>query len=218
MKKFIFLFFIFVCAFFLLACDKDNKEKMAVDSFSIKVDEYIGINKTYELKAFDRKGNKIEVEWTVDDDSLASIEGNTIKGLSNGIITVTATYQGVPVEAFCVVDNVKTIKYELDGGTCDNLEEEIFESKVYKLPTPVKEGFNFLGWYSNQSFSGSPVTELDSKNFTISTLYASWHSEEYEIKYIRTQFEEMYFVPSLKKHLSLFLRIRAYYVIMIIRL
>ena len=186
MKKFIFLFFIFVCAFFLLACEKDNKEKMGVDSFSIKVDEYIGINKTYELNAFDRKGNKIEVEWTVDDDSLASIEGNTITGLICGIITVTATYQGVPVEAFCVVDNVKTVKYELDGGTCDNLEEEIFESKVYKLPTPVKEGFNFLGWYSNQSFSGSPVTELNSKNFTISTLYAYWHSEEYEIKYTLT--------------------------------
>ena len=182
MKKFIFLFFVFLCSFILIACKDDKKDNSDVD-FTVKVNEYIGIDKTYNLEAYDKDGKLIEAEWSIDDESIASIDGSTITGLDKGILTITATYKGKKVEAFCVVDNVKTIKYELDGGTCDNLEEEIFETKVYSLPTPVKEGYIFLGWYSNQSFSGNAVSELNSKNFSISTLYAVWHSEEYEIKY-----------------------------------
>lgn len=187
MKKFTFLFFVFVCVFLLFGCgdEKENNNKEIIE-FEIKVNEYIGVNKSYALEAFDKEGNKIDVEWSVDDEEVASISNNQITGLNPGIVTVTAKKGDNVKEAFCVVDNVKTIKYELDGGTCDNLEEEIFESKVYKLPTPVKEGFTFLGWYSNQSFSGNVVTELNSKNYSITTLYASWHSEQYEIKYVLT--------------------------------
>lgn len=184
MKKITFLFFVFLCVFLLFGCgDKKNND---INDFEIKINEYIGVNKTYVLEAFDKEGNKINVEWSVDDEEIANISGNQITGLNPGIITVTAKVGENVKEATCLVDKCKTITYELDGGTCEGLEDEIFENKKYSLPTPTRDGFIFLGWYSNPSFSGNQISELNQKNFSISTLYAKWHSEQYEIKYVLT--------------------------------
>ena len=183
MKKFGLFILVLLVSIILFGC-KGKKEETNTANFNIKLNDYIGIDRTYDLVAVDDNGNIIDAQWSIDDESLATLEGNKITGLSEGLLGVKASYKGKEVEKIVVVDECKTIKYELDGGTCDLLEEEIFKSKTYVLPTPTKEGYNFLGWYSNPTFSGNAVTELNSKNFSISTLYALWHSEKYEIKYV----------------------------------
>ena len=40
-----------------------------------------------------------------------------------------------------------TISYDLDGGTCEGLVETFTDPAAVTLPTPTKEGFEFLGWY-----------------------------------------------------------------------
>ena len=182
MKKFGLFILVLLVSIILFGCKKDEKENNV--NFNIILNDYIGIDRTYDLVAVDDNGNSISVEWSIDDDSLAVLEGNKITGESVGLLGIKASYKGNNVEKIVVVDECKTIKYELDGGTCDLLEEEIFKSKTYVLPTPTKEGYVFEGWYSNPTYSGTVVTELNSKNFTINTLYALWHSEKYEIKYV----------------------------------
>ena len=41
------------------------------------------------------------------------------------------------------------INYDLDGGLCNDLELEFKHNEIVILPTPVKEGFTFIGWVSN---------------------------------------------------------------------
>ena len=61
-----------------------------------------------------------------------------------------------------------TISYNLDGGSCDNLVLEFEEDDFPTLPEPVKDGFNFLGWYEGET----KVTEINAnKNYE---LVAKW--------------------------------------------
>lgn len=48
---------------------------------------------------------------------------------------------------------------------------EVYGHQV-KLPVPVREGFQFMGWFVNPDGSGEKVSELTVKADT--TLYASW--------------------------------------------
>lgn len=53
-----------------------------------------------------------------------------------------------------------TITFNTDGG--NNIEQIVVENGVItNLPTPIKEGYNFLGWYSedNKYDVGSGITE-----------------------------------------------------------
>ena len=186
MKKFGFLFLLIISLFMFIGCKNDNNEPGEGD-FNILIDDYIGLNNTYDLKAADKAGKKINVTWSLDDESVATIEGDKITTIDIGIIEISASYKGKVVTKIVVVEEGKKIKYELNGGTCDGLQEEVFKSQTYILPIPVKSGYVFEGWYSNSAFSGTPVTEISAKNFNITSLYALWHSEKYEIKYVLTR-------------------------------
>ena len=49
-----------------------------------------------------------------------------------------------------------------------------YVTSAYTLPTPVHpSGYEFLGWYDNAEFAGSPLTTIPA-NWT-GTLYAKWH-------------------------------------------
>ncbi|MBP5408406.1 MAG: N-acetylmuramoyl-L-alanine amidase [Bacilli bacterium] len=186
MKKLGFLFLLIISLFMFIGCKNDNNEPSEGD-FNILINDYIGLNNTYDLKAVDKDGKELNVTWSLDDESVATIEGDKITTIDIGIIEISASYKGKVVTKIVVIEESKKIKYELNGGTCDGLQEEVFKNQTYVLPTPVKSGYVFEGWYSNSAFSGTPVTEINSKNFNITSLYALWHSEKYEIKYVLTR-------------------------------
>ena len=59
------------------------------------------------------------------------------------------------------------------GGGSVSLPTSV--SAPYTLPTPVHpNGYKFLGWYDNPSFSGSPLTVIPAG--WIGTLYAKWQT------------------------------------------
>ena len=64
-----------------------------------------------------------------------------------------------------------TYAFDVNGGESqENVELE--EGQSYNLPNPTKEGYLFLGWYDNASFSGDPITSITaSKDMTF---YAKW--------------------------------------------
>lgn len=59
------------------------------------------------------------------------------------------------------------------GGGSISLPTSV--SVPYTLPTPIHpEGYKFLGWYDNPSYSGSPLTVIPAG--WIGTLYAKWQT------------------------------------------
>ena len=67
-----------------------------------------------------------------------------------------------------------TVTYDLDGGTCEGLVEKFTDPAAVALPTPVKEGYNFLGWYEGET-KVEALTEA--KNYE---LKAKWEKVETE--------------------------------------
>ena len=185
MKKYAYLLLVFALIFTLVGCKKENDKKDTDANITIQAPEYLGVGKSVEVKAVDEKGNEVNVEWSIDDYTVATISSNNLTGNTNGILTLTATFKGKTYDAYIVVDTMKTINYELNGGNGDNLETEFFASVGMTLKEPTKEGYKFLGWYSNPSFSGDAVTQVTGKS-VFSKLYAKWHSEEFEITYVIT--------------------------------
>ncbi|MBO5102904.1 MAG: InlB B-repeat-containing protein [Clostridia bacterium] len=74
-----------------------------------------------------------------------------------------------------------TVSFNSNGGSsCASITVD-GNTAYGTLPTPVRSGFAFGGWYKNSDFSGSPVTASDivTENHT---LYAKWRA--YEVTFV----------------------------------
>ena len=75
--------------------------------------------------------------------------------------------------AACGGQDVKkySLSFETNGSSAIQAES-VAEGNKYTLPTPTREGYEFVGWYGSADFSGSPITEItvtaDAK------FYAKW--------------------------------------------
>lgn len=77
-------------------------------------------------------------------------------------------------------DAYYTVSWNLNGGSWAGEEpQETFDinNSIDILPTPVKDGYTFLGWFENDL----PVEELELKNYD---LIAKWHSNSGETIYV----------------------------------
>ncbi|MBO5817647.1 MAG: InlB B-repeat-containing protein [Paludibacteraceae bacterium] len=52
----------------------------------------------------------------------------------------------------------------------------------FTLPTPVKEGYTFGGWYESSTFSGSAVTEIEAGTTGTKEFWAKWTAEQYTVQ------------------------------------
>ena len=66
------------------------------------------------------------------------------------------------------------ITYNLNGGGAVCETETVFNENAHVLPTPIKEGYFFLGWYENENFEGSPISVIPKGNENDFTLYANY--------------------------------------------
>ena len=63
--------------------------------------------------------------------------------------------------------------FDADGGTVTPQKKPvIYNDKYHKLPVPVKEGYKFLGWYTESGNQVTDKTIVSSENSH--TLYAHW--------------------------------------------
>ena len=97
-----------------------------------------------------------------------------------------------------------SITYHIDGGTLlDNYLETftVLSDLPYTLPIPIKQGFNFVGWYETADFSGEPITEIPKDSLRNYTLYAKYTDEqllEFELSFDGTYYSVVGYKGSLQ--------------------
>lgn len=156
------------------------------DDISIKV------GKSYTLKATvypDNATNK-KLKWESADTSIATVDSNgRVVGIGDGMTMVYAeATDGSGQSASCEVyvsaepsptptpDKKYTVTFDSQGGSHVS-SQTVKEGTTISLPTPTRDGYKFLGWYT-EADGGSKVTSLTvTKNVT---LYAHWEKESSE--------------------------------------
>ena len=75
--------------------------------------------------------------------------------------------------AMCEIDTY-TIVYNSNGGTEYADGSYTIESDTITLPVPVRDEYEFDGWYDNADFYGSPITEITYGSYGDKEYYAKW--------------------------------------------
>lgn len=74
---------------------EEGGETAAVSISHTDVTLHISSDKSFTLRLKDAEGNTLEVEWTAEDPTFVTIEGNKITGIAVGTTNVSCTYEGV---------------------------------------------------------------------------------------------------------------------------
>ena len=79
---------------------------------------------------------------------------------------------------------IYTIEYELNGGENNSLNPSKYtiESEKIVLQTPSKTGYNFVGWYADETFS-EKVEKIAKGTLGRKKFYAKWTPAVYNIEY-----------------------------------
>ena len=74
-----------------------------------------------------------------------------------------------------VNDDAVHLVYELNGGVNHNANPDVIaaEELPFALEIPVRDGYNFAGWYMDSSYDHK-ITELTKENATNMVLFAKW--------------------------------------------
>ncbi len=77
-----------------------------------------------------------------------------------------------------------SISYHLDGGTNsdENPHSYTVESQEIVFLSPAKRGYDFQGWYLDQSFE-TKATKISSGSYGDINLYAKWKAIDYSLTY-----------------------------------
>lgn len=108
----------------------------------------------------------------------SNYSGSEITGISSGSTD--------NVELFAEWQLISySVEYTLNGGTIysANPANYTIESASVTLNTPVKTGYDFKGWFTNASFSGTAVETLGGGETGIKHFYAKWDLLQYNIEY-----------------------------------
>lgn len=89
------------------------------------------------------------------------------------LLIISLIFMGAASAFMVSCKDNNTVKYSFDtnGGT-EISEVTKNKGEDYELPVPVRDGFEFEGWYLSDNFSGSPVTNAAAEENT--TYYAKW--------------------------------------------
>lgn len=71
---------------------------------------------------------------------------------------------------------LRELHFVINGGVMDQPENDAYYEGIIKpLPTPTKEGFEFLGWYTDDAFTTDPIRVQNGDIKGDQTYYAKWN-------------------------------------------
>ncbi|MDY2880251.1 MAG: InlB B-repeat-containing protein, partial [Candidatus Borkfalkiaceae bacterium] len=118
-------------------------------------------------------------------------EGYLFKGWKNGDEYMTAIPRGTTENISLTAVFQKegyTITYEnVDGAYYFNPKAYSVEDETFAIDPANKEGYEFVGWYLTEDFSGEQVTEIRKGTTGNLTLYAKFDLMVYTISYENTK-------------------------------
>ena len=97
------------------------------------------------------------------------------------------TMPGCNVTVGATFDEISyTITYNLDGGTLPEgaITSYTVNSGEITLLSPIKENYDFIGWYDNQTQSGSAITSFDSSSCVNKTFYAFYTLKTFLVQFV----------------------------------
>ena len=109
--------------------------------------------------------------WKYKGNFVTSIDSSWLSDISLDAIWETTAYN---------------VTYHLDGGENNNSNPKTFtiESDDITLASPIKKGYNFMGWYTSSSFSDdTSITTITKGSTEDINLYAKWEIITYTITY-----------------------------------
>lgn len=139
-----------------------------------------GILKAITKNKFKRTGYAF-LGWAVSPDAIEPEykDGEAVSDLIarrnnvNGTLTLYAVWQ-----------NQFNVTYDLNGGTLEPSCKDYLESYIYgkkaNLPTPVREGYSFEGWYKESDFK-TKVSSITGSMSGDLKLTAKWKANNYTI-------------------------------------
>ncbi len=170
--------------------------------YSFYVEAYNSSNATLKIATSNQRTETVTTGtkgyyYIIDNDSSNkdfSITANGVSYTESSNMTVDLSNNGkyIHMKAIDVAGNVSSpsvlkinintdkkvnVKLDLDGGILDQkegiIEEEVIVGDSINLEIPEKEGYSFLGWYSNQKWT-EKVTDKEYAPTSNTTLYARW--------------------------------------------
>ena len=143
--------------------------------------------KTLTLTARDGEGNVVASCAISVPDARASLSGLEWKALfDNEIINIRAQSAGCLIVGMIAVlegerwlpneQAVNELIFVTNGGEFDTVPDVSYTTGVQKtLPTDIhRDGYTFLGWYTDSDFGGEPITVLPETARGQIPLYAKW--------------------------------------------
>ena len=189
--KLFFVLFLFIASLFVVGCKKDDDDKKDDNKDQDKKVELV-VEFTDPAKTTLKVGETAQLGYTVtsestatgayasSSESVASVSDAglvTAKAKGSATITITVTdSEGNKKEKsynFTVEAITYTLTLDLDGGTLasGSTTQVLEEGTQVTLPTPTKDGFNFVGWKLDKNY----VTKVTlTKDLTVK---AEWEKQ-----------------------------------------
>ena len=151
---------------------------------------YMNVGESYTLNAtvYPANATNKKLKWESADTSIATVDSNgRVSGVGEGTTMVYArATDGSGQVASCEVDvyapatptptpdKKYTVTFDSQGGSHVS-SQTVKEGTTISFPTPTRDGYKFLGWYT-EADGGNKVSSLTvTKNVT---LYAHWEKEQ----------------------------------------
>ena len=115
----------------------------------------------------------VVINYSLTSDIVSVDENGNLKALEKGTVIVEASVNkrnSVSAKLVIVVVDTQTftIYYDVNSGIPLEQDKVTYNSgDVITLPTPVRSGYKFLGWFENEEL----VTSLDNKNHTLKAMW-----------------------------------------------
>lgn len=105
----------------------------------------------------------------------ADLTGETVRGISQGTMGKVTFYASWKT--------AYKIEYELNGGTNNEGNPSLYApGQEVTLLNPTRDGYEFLGWYSDSSFRNK-VEKITANSTGSKTFYAKWEANENTLTY-----------------------------------
>lgn len=154
------------------------KASLEISKTSLKKGETAKVNILWDGYPLENSGAVFETS----DSSVCTISNGVLTASGEGKADISMYFEGHPetkitktvqvTKAATVSKKVK-VTFNANGGTVNKKSKTVIaKSKIGKLPTPVRKGYTFNGWYTAKT--GGKKVSTSTKITKKQTLYAHW--------------------------------------------